>query len=133
MLISDLHLFLESCVSGIILQNRRGSPYHLLGADILQMVQSYLKDSEFFLGKGDIVNQFASLVYAFGWLDAGSYLGLYHSSSDPECLERIVFPKLNMTGNTFVLKTDKYLIMLGNAILSVSVFPCSRLTPCPCS
>ena len=56
MLISDLHLFLESCVSGITLQNRDGSPYHLLGTDILQMVQSYLKDSEFFLGKGDIVN-----------------------------------------------------------------------------
>ena len=124
MLISDLHLFLESCVSGITLQNRDGSPSHLLGTDILQMVQSYLKDSEFFLGKGDIVNQFASLVYAFGWLDAGSYLGLYHSSSDPECLERIVFPS-EYDREHLVLKTDKYLIMLGNAILSVSVFPCS--------
>ncbi|MDD3573992.1 DUF357 domain-containing protein [Methanospirillum sp.] len=122
MFISDYHIILNKFISGIYLQNSYGSPYHLLGTDILQMVRSYLQDSEFFLNKGDIVNQYASLVYAHGWLDAGAYLGLYSISSNPGYFEEIIFPNKYDKEHLFY-KTSKYYTMLGNAISSITLFP----------
>ena len=45
--------------------------------DFLDMIERYIKDAEHFEKKGEIVNAFAALNYAHGWLDAGARLGLF--------------------------------------------------------
>lgn len=44
---------------------------------VLDMAQRYYDDALYFEKNGDIVNAFACLNYAHGWLDAGSKLGLF--------------------------------------------------------
>lgn len=45
--------------------------------DFLDMAQRYYKDAEHFRDNGEIVNAFAALNYAHGWLDAGARIGLF--------------------------------------------------------
>lgn len=45
--------------------------------DFLDMIERYIKDAEHFENKGEIVDAFAALNYAHGWLDAGARLGLF--------------------------------------------------------
>lgn len=45
--------------------------------DFLDMIERYIKDAEHFEKKGEIVDAFAALNYAHGWLDAGARLGLF--------------------------------------------------------
>ncbi|MBI3032566.1 DUF357 domain-containing protein [Candidatus Woesearchaeota archaeon] len=51
-------------------------------ADFLDMAQRYYDDAEHFKKKGEIVNAFAALNYAHGWLDAGARLGLFDVDGD---------------------------------------------------
>lgn len=44
---------------------------------ISDMAQRYYDDAKFFEKRRDIVNAFAALNYAHGWLDCGSRLGLF--------------------------------------------------------
>jgi len=46
-------------------------------ADFIDMIERYIKDAEHFEKKGEIVDAFAALNYAHGWLDAGARLGLF--------------------------------------------------------
>ena len=46
-------------------------------ADFLDMIQRYVSDAEHFKEKKDIVDAFACLNYAHGWLDAGARLGIF--------------------------------------------------------
>jgi len=46
--------------------------------EIIQMVSCYLKDSEYFEKQGHLVNAFACLNYAHGWLDAGARLKIFN-------------------------------------------------------
>jgi hypothetical protein len=50
--------------------------------DFLDMAQRYYSDAQFFEKKGDIVNAFAALNYAHGWLDAGARIGLFDVDKD---------------------------------------------------
>ncbi len=43
-----------------------------LGEDFLDMISRYISDARHFFEKGDLVNAFAALNYAHGWLDAGA-------------------------------------------------------------
>ena len=45
--------------------------------DFLDMIERYVKDAKHFEEQGDIVNAFAALNYAHGWLDAGARIGLF--------------------------------------------------------
>ena len=45
--------------------------------EILEMVENYISDAEHFAENGDVVNAFAALAYAHGWLDAGAKLKIY--------------------------------------------------------
>ena len=51
--------------------------------DFLDMIERYIKDAEHFEKKGEVVDAFAALNYAHGWLDAGARLGIFdvHDSS----------------------------------------------------
>ncbi len=45
--------------------------------EFLDMIENYLKDARYFKEKGRIVDAFAALNYAHGWLDAGARLGVF--------------------------------------------------------
>ena len=45
--------------------------------EIIEMVSNYLSDSEYFEKNKDLVNAFAALSYAHGWLDAGVRLDIF--------------------------------------------------------
>lgn len=46
-------------------------------ADFLDMIERYVSDAHHFESKKDLVNAFAALNYAHGWLDAGARIGLF--------------------------------------------------------
>ena len=46
-------------------------------ADFLDMIERYIADAHFFHKKGELVNAFAALNYAHGWMDAGARLGIF--------------------------------------------------------
>ncbi len=45
--------------------------------EIIDMVSNYLSDAKHFEEKGEIVDAFAALNYAHGWLDAGVRLDIF--------------------------------------------------------
>ncbi len=50
--------------------------------EIIEMVSNYLSDARHFEKKGRIVNAFAALNYAHGWLDSGVRLGIFNVKDD---------------------------------------------------
>ena len=50
--------------------------------EIIEMVSNYLSDSEYFEKKDDLVNAFATINYAHGWLDAGVRLDIFKVKDD---------------------------------------------------
>ena len=50
--------------------------------DFLNMATSYYKDAVHFAKKGDLVNAFASVNYAHGWIDCGARIGIFDASGD---------------------------------------------------
>jgi hypothetical protein len=122
MFLNEYAFILKTSINGIVLRNRQGSPYHNLGSEILQMIRSYLQDSEFFSNNGDIVNQYASLVYAHGWMNAGEYLGLYDLSGGTVSYTDILLLD-HYDRNHLHEKTNRYHTMLNTALQSVSCFP----------
>jgi len=50
--------------------------------EIIEMVSNYLSDAKHFETKGDLVNCFAALNYAHGWLDAGVRLDIFDVTDD---------------------------------------------------
>ncbi len=59
---------------------------HLKGLadDFLEMVEAYYEDAQHFYEEGDLVNAFACINYAHGWLDAGARLGLFDTGGDDQ-------------------------------------------------
>ncbi|MCL2711864.1 MAG: DUF357 domain-containing protein [Methanomassiliicoccaceae archaeon] len=53
-----------------------------LAEDFLNMATSYYKDAEHFRKNGDVVNAFASVNYAHGWIDCGARIGLFDAAGD---------------------------------------------------
>jgi len=50
--------------------------------DFLNMATSYYSDALHFREKGDIVNAFAAVNYAHGWIDCGARIGLFDVGGD---------------------------------------------------
>ena len=53
-----------------------------LADDFLSMARSYFSDAQDFANKGDLVNAFACINYAHGWLDCGARMGLFDVGGD---------------------------------------------------
>lgn len=60
-----------------------GKDTHMRAAadDALLMIGSYLSDAEHFYKKGDWVNAFAALNYAYGWVDCCVRIGIIDGSA----------------------------------------------------
>ncbi len=52
--------------------------------DFLSMARAYFEDAEHFYETGDLINAFACVNYAHGWLDAGARLGLWDVDGDDQ-------------------------------------------------
>jgi len=50
--------------------------------EIIEMVSNYLSDAKHFENNQDLVNAFAALNYAHGWLDAGVRLDVFETKDD---------------------------------------------------
>lgn len=50
--------------------------------DFLEMARAYFDDARDFARKGDLVNAFACVNYAHGWLDCGARIGLFEVGAD---------------------------------------------------
>lgn len=97
-----------------------GTPYNLLGQEISEMVCSYLDDSVYFSKKSDFVNQYASLVYAQGWLNAGLYLGLITFQNVQPDFSLVSLPD-QYDENHLLEKEARYNEMLTAALESISI------------
>ncbi len=53
-----------------------------IAKDYLLMAQTYYDDAKHFEKTGDVVNAFAALNYAHGWLDAGARIGVFDVDHD---------------------------------------------------
>lgn len=50
--------------------------------EIIDMVSNYLSDAKHFEKKSDLVNSFAALNYAHGWIDSGVRLDVFKVKDD---------------------------------------------------
>ncbi|QLH75069.1 MAG: DUF357 domain-containing protein [Methanomassiliicoccales archaeon] len=55
-----------------------------LAESFLQMAQTYYKDALHFKEEGDLVNAFACVNYAHGWLDCGARIGIFDVGQDDQ-------------------------------------------------
>ena len=46
--------------------------------EIIEMASNYISDARYFQKRDDIVNAFAALNYAHGWIDSGARLGIFN-------------------------------------------------------
>jgi hypothetical protein len=69
---SALEIVKENIVSGKEEESR----------EIIDMVTNYVSDAHHFFDKEDLVNTFAALNYAHGWLDSGVRLKVFEVDDD---------------------------------------------------
>jgi len=55
-----------------------------LADDFVEMAESYSSDAKRFAKDGDLVNAFACINYAHGWLDCGARIGLFDVGGDDQ-------------------------------------------------
>jgi hypothetical protein len=55
-----------------------------LAEDFLNMATSYYNDAKHFREEGDLLNAFAAVNYAHGWLDCGARIGLFDVGGDDQ-------------------------------------------------
>jgi len=55
-----------------------------LAESFLEMARTYYSDAVHFSQQGDLVNAFASVNYAHGWLDCGARIGLFDVGQDDQ-------------------------------------------------
>ena len=53
-----------------------------MAEDFLNMATSYYEDAKHFHESGDLINAFAAVNYAHGWLDCGARIGLFDVGQD---------------------------------------------------
>jgi hypothetical protein len=64
---------LEVAKKSIIKNNKENS-----AKEIIDMVSNYVSDAEYFEKNKNLIDSFAALNYAHGWLDAGVRLGIFN-------------------------------------------------------
>lgn len=98
------------------------TPLEAIATEIREMIQSYLEDAQVFHTRSDLVNEFASLAYAHGWLDAAIFLG-YIVGLAPELFlpEDTEIP--GILHDRLQEKSTRYSRMLQDAIDSIEIAP----------
>jgi hypothetical protein len=55
-----------------------------MAEDFLNMATSYYNDAKHFRDEGDLLNAFAAVNYAHGWIDCGARIGLFDVNEDDQ-------------------------------------------------
>ncbi|MHB8395754.1 MAG: DUF357 domain-containing protein [Thermoplasmataceae archaeon] len=76
-----LKLNLEA-LSKIKVAAPKDSFFYTMATDFMEMIRSYSSDALHFKEKGDLINAFAALNYAHGWIDAGARIGIFDVDLD---------------------------------------------------
>jgi len=98
------------------------TPLGMVTTDLKEMISSYLTDAEVFYQREDLINEYAALLYAQGWLEAAIYLGYIGGSvPDPFFPEDIMIPC--EIHDRLVEKHDRYDQMLCDALGSLDIAP----------
>ncbi|WP_265580678.1 DUF357 domain-containing protein [Methanofollis aquaemaris] len=113
---------LDADLSAVSPASPEGSALAEVCACVLRMVSSYLSDGTVFAGEGDLVNAHASFAYAYGWLDAGAFLGLYHGRSVPGDYDFSTSTGPDLRAH-LEEKTARYERLLTEAVGSISPAP----------
>ncbi|HWQ67569.1 MAG TPA: DUF357 domain-containing protein [Methanospirillum sp.] len=102
---------------------KQKTPLSIVGSDIYEMIGSYLSDASVFCTKNDVVNAYASLTYAHGWLDAGGHLGFLSVIESPVLFlpKDETIPSFHL--EKFAEKSIRYRRMLKQACDSVEISP----------
>lgn len=122
MIVRSSDTTLEDALGGIVPAVPAGSALARVAACVLRMAGSYLSDGRVFAACGDPVNAHASFAYAFGWLDAGSYLGLYGGWSVPQEYN-FAAPVPPSSLDHLAEKTGRYERLLAQALSSIEPAP----------
>jgi len=72
----------EEAIIKVKIANKIVVDFRKVAEDFMDMATRYYEDAKHFKEKGDIVNAFACLNYAHGWLDAGARLGIFDVGKD---------------------------------------------------
>ncbi|MGC8662918.1 MAG: DUF357 domain-containing protein [Thermoplasmata archaeon] len=72
----------ESALKKIKIAAPENSHLWKIAIDFLEMAKSYFSDANYFFTQGDLVNAFAAVNYAHGWIDAGARMGLFDVEKD---------------------------------------------------
>lgn len=72
----------EEAVKTVRIAAAKKGKLYPLAEDMLDMARNYLSDAGHFAAEGKIVDAFACLNYAYGWIDAGARLGLFEVGED---------------------------------------------------
>jgi hypothetical protein len=113
---------LEAALGALVPAVPEGSALAQVAACVLRMAESYLSDGRVFAARGDLVNAHASFAYAFGWLDAGAYLGLYRGWTVPPSYDFAASIPLSLADHLGE-KTARYERLLSRALSSVDPAP----------
>jgi hypothetical protein len=101
---------------------RPDSPVGCVATDIREMIESYLSDAQTFRENGDRINEYASLSYAHGWMDAGMCLGYLIGDSALLVLSESTDIPSDQS-ERLEEKTRRYARMLSDALDSVQPAP----------
>ena len=98
------------------------TPLGIVTSEIREMISSYLTDALVFYQREDQVNEYASLTYAHGWLDAALFLGFIDGSSPP-----LLLPVADIIPcdqhDRLMEKRERYNRMLCEALDSIELAP----------
>jgi len=98
--------------------------------EVFEMAAAYQSDGTAFLRTGDRVNALAGFAYGFGWLDAGSRLGLLESpAAHPPDAADVCIP--DSLAARLDEKTNRYRRMLQGALAAVRAVPDEASPLCP--
>jgi hypothetical protein len=79
----DLDITKRALAKVKIIAPERSYTYKI-AKDFLNMAESYYNDGVHFYKDGNLVNAFACVNYAHGWLDAGARLGVFDVGGDDQ-------------------------------------------------
>ncbi|WP_346866167.1 DUF357 domain-containing protein [Methanocalculus sp. MSAO_Arc2] len=99
------------------------SPYRKIAEEIVEMATAYKEDGWVFYTRNDPVNALAAWYYGYGWLDAGTYLGVINTDTQFPGIDGCIDIIPPLFSAILEEKTIRYANMLTLASLAIDWAP----------